>query len=63
MLMAKKKSINDFRCQSNGPCENLDVLTNLDSVKPEHGASKGESGVPVVLVVAHRSQRIEHLEV
>ena len=31
--------------------------------KPEHGPSKGESGVPVVLVVAHRSQRVEHLEV
>ena len=36
---------------------------NILAFAPEHGAGKRERGVPVVLVVAHRSQRIEHLEV
>ena len=41
--------------------DDLLVIHEHFGVAPEHGAGKRERGVPVVLVVAHRRQRVGHL--
>ena len=41
--------------------DDLLVIHEHFGVAPEHGAGKRERGVPVVLVVAHRCQRVRHL--